>query len=43
MGDNISNIGLSREFCLNSRIYNILSKIGDEYMRKKKRDKNRIL
>jgi len=39
----ISSISLLREFCLNDRTYNILSKIRDGYIRRKKRDRNGIL
>jgi len=39
--DNIGNVSLPREFCLNGRAYNIPYKIGDRYMKRKKKDKNR--
>ena len=37
MVNNIGSISLLREFYLDGRIYNILSKIGDKYMRRKKK------
>jgi len=43
MINSISSISLLREFCLNGRIYNILNKIGDKYIKRKKRDRNTIL
>ena len=42
MASSISNVSLLREFCLNSRIYNILGKIRDRYMRGKDRGGNRV-
>ena len=43
MIDGINSVSLLREFSLNSRIYNILSKIGDKHIRRKKRGRNIIL
>ena len=43
MTSNISSISLSREFCLNNRTYNILDKIRDRYIKRKNRDKDRVL
>jgi len=43
MINSISSISLLREFYLNGRIYNILNKIGDKYIKRKKRGKNIIL
>jgi len=42
MTSGISGISLPREFCLDSRIYNILDKIRNRYMREKDRDGNGI-
>ena len=41
--NNISTISLSREFCLNSRIYNIPSKVRDRCMKRENRHRDRIL
>jgi len=38
----ISSVSLPEKLCLNGKTYNILNKIEDGYMNKKKRDKNRI-
>jgi len=38
----ISSTGSSRKFCLNSRTYNIPSKIGNGHIKRKKRGRNEI-
>ena len=42
MVSSISSVSLSREFCLNNRAYNILSKIRDKCIRKRNKDRNKI-
>ena len=42
MASSISGVSLSKEFLLNSRVYNILSKIEDKYMKEKNRGRNEI-
>ena len=43
IASNISSISLPREFYLNNRAYNIPSKIINEHIKRKNRDKNKIL
>ena len=43
MTSGISSVSLSREFHLNSRMYNILGKIRDVYMEENDRGRNRVL
>jgi len=43
MASSISGVSLPREFCLDSRIYNILGKIRDRYMKGEDRGRNRVL
>jgi len=42
MVSNISGVSLPREFCLNSRTYNILSKVRDKHMKRKNRGRDGI-
>ena len=43
MATSISDVSLPREFCLNSKTYNILSKIRNRYIRRKNRNRDKIL
>ena len=43
MVSGVSGVNLPREFCLNSKTYNILDKIRDKYMREKNRGGNGVL
>ena len=43
MASNINSVSLSREFCLDSRTYNILDKVRDRCMGGKDRGGNGVL
>jgi len=38
----IGSVSLSREFCINSKMYNILGKIRNRYMREKDRGRDQV-
>ena len=42
IANSISSIILSREFCLNGKMYNILGKVRDKYMGERDKGRNRI-
>ena len=42
MASGISDVSPPEEFCLNSRIYNIIGKIRDRYIEEKNRDRNEV-